>query len=208
MNKVNFIEIAEYCQEQSRIKHSSSRNSYCNTLFVSISEENKIECSYTPHILTAAKQCILIHAYNITSAEEPYVHFDIDYIDENGCVNQNHLDSSFRLYIDYIGPWRNHNLIMYLRSNDKKTTFYSCTGPWQDKIEIVWNLYLKIRDCSLQEAKTFGAMVMKDQQLALQAKTIRELEATKLFLEQEVAAYKGILDEIKVLLDNHETTKQ
>lgn len=32
MEKVNFIEIAKYCQEQSQIKHSTPRNSYCNTL--------------------------------------------------------------------------------------------------------------------------------------------------------------------------------
>ena len=50
MEKVNFIEIAKYCQEQSQIKHSTPRNSYCNTLFVSIQKDNKIECSCTPHI--------------------------------------------------------------------------------------------------------------------------------------------------------------
>lgn len=141
-------------------------------------------------------------------AENPYIHFDIDYIDEKGCVSQNRLDDRFRLDITYIGPWRNHNQVMRLRSNDYSTTFYCCAGPWQDKIEVVWNLYLKIRNCSLQEAKTFAALVMKDQQLALQDKNIKELEATKLFLEQEVTAYKGILDYIKSLLKNHESTKQ
>lgn len=55
MEKVNFIEIAKYCQEQSQIKHSTPRNSYCNTLFVSIQKDNKIECSCTPHILAEAK---------------------------------------------------------------------------------------------------------------------------------------------------------
>ena len=39
-------------------------------------------CSCTPHILAKAKQCILIHAYDVIPAENPYVHFDIDYIDE------------------------------------------------------------------------------------------------------------------------------
>jgi len=208
MNNVNFIEIAEYCQEQARIRHSSSCNSYSSTLFASISEANKIECSFTPHILAEAKRCFLIHAYNLMPEKVPYTHFDIDYIDEKGCVSQNRLDDRFRLDITYIGPWRNHNQVMRLRSNDYSTTFYCGAGPWQDKIGVVWNLYLKVRDCSLQEAKIFASLVMKDQQLALQANTIKELEATKLFLEQEVAAYKGMLDDIKSLLENHETTKR
>ena len=37
---------------------------------------------------------------------------------------------------------------------------------------------------------------------------IKELEATKLYLEQEVAVYKSILDEIKSLLKNNETVKK
>lgn len=208
MNNVNFIEIAKYCQDQARIKHSSSRNSYSSTLFASISEDNKVECSSTPHILAEAKQCLLIHAYDVIPAENPYTHFDIDYIDEKGCVSQNRLDGSFRLDITYIGPWRDHNQVMRLRSNDYSTTFYSCTGPWQNKIEVIWNLYLKIRNCSLQEAKMVSSLTMKDKQIALQAKCVKELEVTKLYLEQEVAAYKSIVEDIKSLLENHESTKQ
>lgn len=206
MGKINFIEIAKYCQEQSKKKHAAPRNKYDSTLFVSITVNNRVTCSYAPHLLDEAKQCILIHAYVFTPGGNSYTFYDIDYIDEYGCVNQNRLDSNFRLYITFRDHWSNQ--VMYLRSNDDKTTFYSCTVPWQDKIEIVWNLYLKIRDCGLQEAKAFASLVMKDQQLALQAKNIKELEATNLFLKQEVAAYKGILDDIKSLLENHESTKQ
>lgn len=97
---------------------------------------------------------------------------------------------------------------MRLRRDDYSTTFFTCTAPWQDKIEVIWNLYLKIRDCSLQEAKMVASLAMKDNKIALQAKRIKELEATKLYLEQEVAVYKSILDEIKSLLKNNETVKK
>ena len=97
---------------------------------------------------------------------------------------------------------------MRLRSDDYSTTFFTCTAPWQDKIEVIGNLYLKIRDCSLQEAKMVASLAMKDNKIALQAKRIKELEATKLYLEQEVAVYKSILDEIKSLLKNNETIKK
>ena len=118
------------------------------------------------------------------------------------------MDDNFRLDVNYIGPWRNHVLVMRLRSDDYSTTFFTCTAPWQDKIEVIWNLYLKIRDCSLQEAKIVASLAMKDNKIALQAKRIKELEATKLYLEQEVAVYKSILDEIKSLLKNNETVKK
>lgn len=50
MGKVNFIEIAKVCQEQSRVNHTVWRNmtryeEYVDTLFVSISEENIVTCS-------------------------------------------------------------------------------------------------------------------------------------------------------------------
>ncbi len=53
-----------------------------------------------------------------------------------------------------------------------------------------------------------ASLAMKDNKIALQAKRIKELEATKLYLEQEVAVYKSILDEIKSLLKNNETIKK
>ena len=53
-----------------------------------------------------------------------------------------------------------------------------------------------------------ASLAMKDNKIALQAKRIKELEATKLYLEQEVAVYKSMLDDIKSLLENHETTKR
>lgn len=46
------------------------------------------------------------------------------------------------------------------------------------------------------------------QQNCITSKRIKELEATKLYLEQEVAVYKSILDEIKSLLKNNETVKK
>lgn len=49
---------------------------------------------------------------------------------------------------------------------------------------------------------------MKDNKIALQAKRITEFEATKLYLEQEVAVYKSILGDIKSLLKNNETVKK
>lgn len=68
MEKVNFIEIAKVCQEQSRVNHTVWRNmtryeEYVDTLFVSISEENIVTCSCISNVLENAKQCILIHSY-------------------------------------------------------------------------------------------------------------------------------------------------
>ena len=91
---------------------------------------------------------------------------------------------------------------------DNSSILYSCDTPWNDKMQTVWDVYMKIRDCSLQEAKMVASLAMKDNKIALQAKRIKELEATKLYLEQEVAVYKSMLDDIKSLLENHETTKR
>ena len=212
MEKVNFIEIAKVCQEQSRVNHTVWRNmtryeEYVDTLFVSISEENIVTCSCISNVLENAKQCILIHSYKKLAEYVRYTWYDIDYIDPMGNVWHNRLDANHKLYVDKSGCYANQ--VMYLRRDDDNSSIlYSCDTPWNDKMQTVWDVYMKIRDCSLQEAKMVASLAMKDNKIALQAKRITELEATKLYLEQEVAVYKSILGDIKSLLENHETTKR
>lgn len=212
MEKVNFIEIAKVCQEQSRVNHTVWRNmtryeEYVDTLFVSISEENIVTCSCISNVLENAKQCILIHSYKKLAEYVRYTWYDIDYIDPMGNVWHNRLDANHKLYVDKSRCYANQ--VMYLRRDDDNSSIlYSCDTPWNDKMQTVWDVYMKIRDCSLQEAKMVASLAMKDNKIALQAKRIKELEATKLYLEQEVAVYKSMLDDIKSLLENHETTKR
>lgn len=74
-------------------------------------------------------------------------------------------------------------------------------------MEVIWNLYLKVRNCTVKEAQMLGSLVLKDKQLALKSETIKELEVTKRFLEQEVAVYKEVLDKIKsMVLDKNENS--
>ena len=212
MEKVNFIEIAKVCQEQSRVNHTVWRNmtryeEYVDTLFVSISEENIVTCSCISNVLENAKQCILIHSYKKLAEYVRYTWYDIDYIDPMGNVWHNRLDANHKLYVDKSGCYANQ--VMYLRRDDDNSSIlYSCDTPWNDKMQTVWDVYMKIRDCSLQEAKMVASLAMKDNKIALQAKRIKELEATKLYLEQEVAVYKSILGDIKSLLKNNETVKK
>ena len=212
MEKVNFIEIAKVCQEQSRVNHTVWRNmtryeEYVDTLFVSISEENIVTCSCISNVLENAKQCILIHSYKKLAEYVRYTWYDINYIDPMGNVWHNRLDANHKLYVDKSGCYANQ--VMYLRRDDDNSgILYSCDTPWNDKMQTVWDVYMKIRDCSLQEAKMVASLAMKDNKIALQAKRITELEATKLYLEQEVAVYKSILGDIKSLLKNNETIKK
>lgn len=188
MEKVNFIEIAKVCQEQSRVNHTVWRNmtryeEYVDTLFVSISEENIVTCSCISNVLENAKQCILIHSYKKLAEYVRYTWYDIDYIDPMGNVWHNRLDANHKLYVDKSRCYANQ--VMYLRRDDDNSSIlYSCDTPWNDKMQTVWDVYMKIRDCSLQEAKMVASLAMKDNKIALQAKRIKELEATKLYLEQ------------------------
>ena len=197
------IDIAKYCEERARVKHTVSKDSmqiekYKSTLFVAISHDNNVTCSYTSHILLEAEQCILIHAYDKRAETNDYTWYDVEYINAKGAVNEKRLDPDVSLFITYHDHF--YDQVLYLKKEDK--VIYRCKGPWQDRMGVVWNLYLKIKDCSVKEAQLLGSLAQKDQQLALQDKTIKELEVTKLFLEQETAAYKSILDEIKSTLTN------
>ena len=99
-------DIAKYCEERARVKHTVSKDSmqiekYKSTLFVAISHDNNVTCSYTPQVLSEAEQCILIHAYDKRAETNDYTWYDVEYIDANGAVSEKRLDSNVRLYIAY-----------------------------------------------------------------------------------------------------------
>lgn len=198
MNSVDFVDLAIYCQNIYKDLHKSENDYYVGTLFIAITEEGVLT-SRTPHILSKAQQCILIHERRTLAVSNYYSWYSIEFIDSNGCVSDGKLDDEFFISIIPFNGFGNQ--ILKLAANGR--TYYRCKGTWESDIVKVWKLYLRLKD-----AKTYRERIMiadlfaKDEQILEMEKTIEDFKFTNRLLEQERNQYKSLLNEIKELVTN------
>jgi len=194
MDKIDFVELASFCAKQ--YKDSFHGYGYCyeHTHFISIADDNEIKCSTTPHILSNATECILIH--ECTSLSE---HFHkVEYINEDGCVTDGNLTAVLSLKIDRI--CKNNNPSLSLKYDDD--VLYWVYKPWADNIPKLWKLYSQLRDkTSEAEIKLIARLYRKDEDILRQKEEIEDFKFTNHLLEQERNQYKELLDEIKEALN-------
>ena len=96
MRMDSFRDIAKYCIERYKNSLDEESERYLGTLYVSIDEHDFVDCSTTPHILSQARKCILIHSRKVLAVSNWYTWYKVEYIDEEGCVTDGMLGNGFR----------------------------------------------------------------------------------------------------------------
>lgn len=194
---LNFEELSEFCIKRYKDSLSSENESYVKTLYVAISEDNEVYCSTTPHILSKAHRCILIHSRSALAVSNWYTWYTLEYIDKDGSVTGGFLGNGFSIYTDWVGSWSNQR--MYLKHEDLE--IYSCPAPFEDKMQKVWDLYQRVKKAkSNAEIELIAEMIEKDETILEQEKEIASLKFTNKLLEKQKKQYKNLLDDIKVLV--------
>lgn len=194
---LNFEELSEFCIKRYKNSLSSENESYVKTLYVAISEDNEVYCSTTPHILSKAHRCILIHSRSALAVSNWYTWYTLEYIDKDGSVTGGFLGNGFSIYTDWVGSWSNQR--MYLKHEDLE--IYSCPAPFEDKMQKVWDLYQRVKKAkSNAEIELIAEMIEKDETILEQEKEIASLKFTNKLLEKQKKQYKNLLDDIKVLV--------
>lgn len=197
--KIDFVDLAKYCQTE--YKESINRNKgekYDKTLFVAIREDDTISVSSTPHILSDANKCILIHGKWEVAIKNWYLWYCVQFINESGEVLTNRIDDEFEMEISPIGGWANQCLCL---SADNRI-YYSCSAPWENSIKSVWELYLRLKKADTEyERKLISSLFKKDEKILELEKKSQNFEYKTQLLEKENDLYKGILDEIKCLME-------
>ena len=199
MDNIDFIELAKYCVSQYKEAHNSNEDHYVNTLFVSISEDNQLRRSLTPHVLSNANRCLLIHQHSQLAVTNYYSWYKVQYIDENGCVSDGNLGGGYTLSVISYGSFSNMRMTLRLNNTD----LYSCRAPFEDKVAKFWELYQKVKDISSQkEVKLVADLFRKDEEIFELEKQVEDFEYEKYLLEQERNQYKELLEEIKEMMGN------
>ena len=197
MRMDSFKDIAKYCIERYQNSLNKDSESYIGTLYVSVDEDNDVECSTTPHILNKARKCILIHSRKALAVTNWYTWYKVEYIDEEGGVSDGLLGNGFRLYSDYRGAYADQRLFLY--HNDLE--IYSCPAPFDDKMQKVWNVYLKAKKMISQEARELMAeLIYKDETILELEGQIADLKFTNILLEKQKKQYRGLLKQIEEMV--------
>lgn len=196
---IDFVELGTYCQTEYKKSLDSQKDKYQKTLFVAIKDDNSISISATPHILSDASKCILIHERLSKAITNWYSWYVIQFINENGKVLVNRLDDEFELCTVACGAYNNQWL--ELRSDHK--AYYSCKASWKESdIQSIWNLYIRLKNTETKsERELISSLYKKDQRILELERANEEFEYRMQWLENEKKMYKGILDDIKNLLE-------
>ena len=97
MTDINFIELAEYCQNRYKEENTSNDVKYISTLFVAITKDGEVLPSKTPHILRNAEQCILFHISSYKNNNYWWSSYKFQFISNDGVVSDYQLDDKFAL---------------------------------------------------------------------------------------------------------------
>ena len=196
---IDFVELGTYCQTEYRKTLDSLKDKYRKTLFVAIMDDNSISVSATPHILSNAKKCILIHERLSLAISNWYSWYVVQFINENGEVLVGRLDNDFELCTVACGGYDNQWLD--LRADHR--TYYSCKAPWKENdIKSIWDLYVRLKQATTEcERNLIASLFKKDQTILELEKANQNFEYKTQLLENEKKLYKGILDDIKNLLE-------
>ena len=196
---IDFVELGTYCQTEYRKTLDSLKDKYRKTLFVAIMDDNSISVSATPHILSNAKKCILIHERLSLAISNCYSWYVVQFINENGEVLVGRLDNDFELCTVACGGYDNQWL--ELRADHR--TYYSCKAPWKENdIKSIWDLYVRLKQATTEcERNLIASLFKKDQTILELEKANQNFEYKTQLLENEKKLYKGILDDIKNLLE-------
>lgn len=202
MGKIDFEELALFCIDRYKNKCLSANVRYVKTTFVAISEDNEVLCSTTPHILRNAYCCILIHVRCELAVTNWYNWYNIEYINEIGCVTDGKLDNGFRLHSNSGRSYNDQRLNLWHDiDTNNSTRIFSFPTPFEDKMQKVWNLYLRVKKAkSNAEIELITEMIEKDEAILEQEKEIASLNFTNKLLEKEKKQYKKMLDDIKELV--------
>ncbi len=194
---IDFVELGKYCQTEYKTSLDGKENKYIKTLFVAIKDDNSVLISTTPHILTNASKCLLIHERSSLAITNWYLWYRVQFINENGEVFVNRIDDEFELSISACGSYDNQ----YLNLSADHRVYCSWRAPWEKCIKPMWNLYIRLKKTnSKSERELIASLFWKNQEILELEKKNQDFEYKTQLLESENNLYKGILDDIKDLL--------
>jgi hypothetical protein len=201
MGEINFIELATFCQNEKREAYEKMANTkYAFTIFVAITEDNRVLSSRTAHILSNAQKCILIHARNTQAITNWYNWYDVQFINEQGQVLEDALDDEFSLEVCAYGGYANQRIGL----SADGMQYYSAEMPCDNSIAKIWELYFSLKEAKTKtERKLISDLFRKDESILELKNEVEDFKFKTQLLEEEKAMYKGLIDKVQNILQGN-----
>lgn len=206
---VNLLEIAKFCKDEFEQKcANASHMSGYSLLYVAVFEDGQMRISKTPHILSGAAKCYLIHNWSQLAVSCWYDTYSIQSINEYGEVGEGGFDDEYSFSISPASF--NVSPRVYLRRNGE--SLYSAS-LWESgisseavltrELNYIWSLYKKCKkEChSMFESQLLCKLAQKEQSIKSLEEKLESATAKELYLESEVSAYRILLSDIKAALE-------
>jgi len=208
-NSVNFLEIAKFCKDEFEQKCAkSSHMSGYSLLYVALFEDGQMRISKTPHILSGATKCYLIHKWSQLAVSCWYETYNVQSINEFGEVNEGEFDDEYSFSISAASF--NVSPRVYLkRSGD---SLYSAE-LWESgisseavltrELNYIWSLSKKCKkEChSMFESQLLCKLAQKEQNIKSLEEKLESSSAKELYLQSEISEYRTLLNDIKSALE-------
>lgn len=178
---VNFIELAQVSLYRFRQSLGSvDQERYVNTLYVAISENNEVICSYDSAILGNAYQCIIIHCKSVLAITNWHRWYKPEFINRNGYNLGEIIGNDCTIRINWEGSWSNQVLKLYQRDE----VIYSGNAPFENHMQALWNAYCNT--CNNENDRIADLQTI-----------IAQKEERIHVLEEQLIQYKNVIDGIR-----------
>jgi hypothetical protein len=189
MRHSSLEDLAQFCID--RLK--DSEDVFIDTLYIAITDSNKVICSKTPHILWQANKCILL---NLVSKG----FYTINYIDEDGQVSDGNLGKGFKLMAPVFDSSRKPQIkLLY-----NKIVLYSFGLPWEDHMQKMWNLYLRAKSAGSEaEISLMANLIKKNDKILCLEDELANYKFDNQLLKQQISLYKELLEKISSIINSN-----
>lgn len=178
---IDFIELSEESLRSfNQSLGSADVERYIDTLYVAISENNEVSCSYDSAVLDDAYQCILIHCKSVLAVTNWHNWYKTEFINHNGHNLGGIIGNDCTIRINWEGSWSNQ--VLKLRQRDE--VVYSCNAPFENHMQAMWNAYCRTLDNGNDQVAELQTM------LAQKEERIHDLE-------EQVNQYQNIIARIR-----------
>lgn len=203
-NSVNFLEIAKFCKDEFEQKCSkASHMSGYSLLYVAVFEDGQMRISKTPHILSGAAECYLIHSWSQLAVSCWYATYNVQSINEYGEVGEGVFDDEYSFSISPASFNVSPRICLRregesLFSAELWESGISSDAVLTRELNYIWSLYKKCKnEChSMFESQLLCKLAQKEQSIKSLEEKLETATAKELYLQSEVSAYRTLLGDI------------
>ena len=203
---IDLKEIADYCMSTVKNEVEQSQRKYdYSILYVAVYKDGSIMISQTPHLLSSASSCLLVHSWEELASTIYYDTYSVQFINEKGEVRQDNLDDDYEMHV-YPSSYNSPAQIVLFRNHEeiyRKPIWENGRSTLKEQIMFIWNLYRKSKkECgTLKESQLLGRLAEKEQTIQFLESKLADSSVQDRLLNEEISQYRKLLLEIQEMLN-------